>query len=162
MAENCLSFLLISSSYRNTYKMVSKDDLNTEQQSKWLTREDKRKVSMKFGTLFAALSASTWFTSSHLNTLSPANTGLQQYLIRDVEFPIKNKHMELVQGFGSLLGRSPTLGGGDRTGTYTWVGGVELADTMDKFVIIKGKRVLDLGTGKYKFQLYTIVCSFYM
>ena len=74
---------------------------------------------------------------------------LEQYLIRDISFPSVKKTMSLTQGFAINKGITPAQGGGDRTGTYTWPGGIELAQTiLDRRVVdVRNKRIIDLGTG---------------
>ena len=68
------------------------------------------------------------------------------YLERDIYIPSLKHHFILKQGFGSNKGVKPSVIG-DRTGTYTWPGGIELAENLDRIVDVKGKKVLELGTG---------------
>jgi hypothetical protein len=50
----------------------------------------------------------------------PAHAAVEQYLTRDISIEGTGKVMSLLQGFGALKGKRPAVGGGDRTGTYTW------------------------------------------
>lgn len=76
-------------------------------------------------------------------------SALPKYLERTLNFAAGKRSMTLYQGFAVNKGKSPARDGGDRTGTYTWSGGIELASLLLKRspVDVAGKRVIDLGTG---------------
>jgi len=74
-------------------------------------------------------------------------------LVRDIDFEVDHQkkplRLSLIQGFAALKGKKPAAGGGDRTGTYTWPGGIELSTNVlnHNIIDVRGKRVLDIGTG---------------
>lgn len=82
--------------------------------------------------------SSTTYTSSSVDA----------YVDKEIIFN-NQRTVHLRQGFGALRGRAPAVGGGDRTGTYTWPGGVELGNALfsKQLIDVNGKDVLELGTG---------------
>lgn len=102
-----------------------------------------RTVRKAFNTALIGIGLSV----SHPVIVDASSTSqLATYLERNIYIPSLHHHFILKQGFGSNKGVRPATVG-DRTGTYTWPGGIELADNLDKILDVKGKSVLELGTG---------------
>ena len=98
-------------------------------------------------TVFIPLSS---YASNYANHVQPSK--LDDYLVRDIDFAVNDGspvRISLIQGFASLKGKKPAVGGGDRTGTYTWPGGIELGTNIinHRGIDVRGKRVIELGTG---------------
>lgn len=78
------------------------------------------------------------------NEILKAN--LPEYLERTINIPSIKKKLKLIQGFSINKNKTPSTDG-DRTGTYTWPGGIELGDKLDTIVHVRNKKVIELGTG---------------
>lgn len=83
---------------------------------------------------------------------SYAIADMRDYIIQDVTFPTSSSHFSIKQSFAINKGKTPAKNGGDRTGTFLWNGGLELADeilspTSDLKDLLNDKDVLELGAG---------------